>query len=133
MKCVSGPLTPVQVLEELPEIVKLLRVGGIEKLLVEYGQGCKLEMAQLWQDIEVSLSDLMAFIQGSIERGIYSPGEADLVLQDHDHNFECLFCHESDIHLETEDSSFLEQVTKRWMDKGYKGFKLAASEDWEPI
>lgn len=134
MKCVSGPLTPAQVLEELPEIVNLLRLGGIEELLVEFGSGCKLEAQRLWQDTVVGLADLAAFIQRSIEEGIYSPGRADLILQDRDRSFECLFCHESDIHLETEDVSMIEKVNKRWMDKGYKGFKMAAAgEDWEPI
>lgn len=133
MNCVSGPLTPAQVLDELPEIVKLLRLSGIEELLVEFGSGCKLEAQRLWQDMEVRLNDLVAFVQRSIEEGIYSPGRADLIVQDRDRNFECLFCHESDIHVVTEDMSMIEQVNKRWMEKGYKGFKLAANEDWQPI
>ncbi len=133
MKCVTGHLTPTQLLEEVPEIVRLLECGGIEELLVEYGSGCKLQADQLWQEIQIRSIDLVAFIQSSIEKGIYSPGEADLVLQDRDRSFECLFCHESDIHLATDDDGILTQAAQRWMDKGYGGFKLAASEDWEPI
>jgi hypothetical protein len=133
MTCVTGPLTPTQLLEEVPEIVKLLQSSGIKDMVVEFGSGCKLEAHQLWQDIEIRLLDLVAFIQNSIEKGIYSPGKADLVLQDRGRSFECLFCHESDIHLMTDDDGILTQATRRWMDKGYGGFKLAASEDWEPI
>jgi len=134
MTCVTGPLSVAQLLDEVPEIVKLLESSGIDRLLVEYGWGCKLEPGQLWQDIEIPLPELAAFIEASIQQGIYSPGQADLVVQDRDRTFECLFCHESDIHLETEDMSMIEHVNKRWMDKGYKGFKVAAaSEDWEPI
>jgi hypothetical protein len=133
MKCVTGPLTPTQLLEEVPEIVRLLESGGIQDLLVEYGSGCKLEADQLWQEIQIRSMDLVAFIQSSIEKGIYSPGQSDLVLQDRDRSFECLFCHESDIHLATDDDGILTQAAQRWMDKGYGGFKLAASEDWEPI
>ena len=81
MTCVTGPLTPVQLLEEVPEIVKLLASNGIDNLVVEYGWGCKLDPGELWQDIEVRLPDLPAFIQGSIEKGIYSPGQAETVLQ----------------------------------------------------
>jgi hypothetical protein len=133
MKCVTGPLTPTQLLDEVPEIVRLLESGGIQDLLVEYGWGCKLEADQLWQEIQIRSIDLAAFIQSSIEKGIYSPGQSDLVLQDRDRSFECLFCHESDIHLATDDDGILTQAAQRWMDKGYGGFKLAASEDWEPI
>ena len=89
MKCVTGPLTPTQLLDEVPEIVRLLECGGIEELLVEYGSGCKLEADQLWQEIQIRSIDLVAFIQSSIEKGIYSPGHSDLVLQDRDRSFEC--------------------------------------------
>ena len=133
MTCVTGPLTPVQLLEEVPEIVKLLASNGIDNLVVEYGRGCKLDPGELWQDIEVRLPDLPAFIQGSIEKGIYSPGQADLVLQDRDRTFECLLCHESDIHLVTDDDGLITEATRRWMDKGYGGFRAAANENWEPI
>jgi hypothetical protein len=133
MTCVTGPLTAVQILDEVPEIVNLLQANGIESLTVEYGWGCKLEASRLWQDIEVRLQDLVAFIRSSIEQGIYSPGQADLVLQDRDRTFECLFCHESDIHLVTDDGGLITQATRRWMDKGYGGFMAAANENWEPI
>ena len=133
MTCVTGPLTPVQILDEVPEIVKLLQSSGIENLRVEYGWGCKLETSRLWQDIEVRLQDLVAFIRNSIEEGIYSPGQADLVLQDRDRTFECLFCHESDIHLVTDDDGLITQATRRWLDKGYGGFMAAVNENWEPI
>jgi hypothetical protein len=123
----------VQLLEEVPEIVKLLASSGIDNLVVEYGWGCKLEPGELWQDIDVRLPDLPAFIQGSIEKGIYSPGQADLVLQDRDRTFECLFCHESDIHLVTDHDGLITEATRRWMDKGYGGFRAAANENWEPI
>ena len=133
MTCVTGPLTPAQLLEEVSELVKLLQSTGIENVVVEYGSGCKLEADQLWRDIDIRLPDLIAFIQSSIDKGIYTLGEADLVLQDRDRSFECLFCHESDIHLMTEDDGLLTQATRRWMDKGYGGFKLAANQDWDPI
>jgi len=113
--------------------VKLLVSSGVDNLVVEYGWGCKLKPDELWQDIEVPLPDLPAFIQGSIEKGIYSPGQADLVLQDRERTFECLFCHESDIHLVTEDDGLITEATRRWMDKGYGGFRAAANENWEPI
>jgi hypothetical protein len=133
MKFVTGPLTPAQLLEEVPEIVKLLQATGLENLVVEYGSGCNPGPGQLWQDIEVPVRDLVAFIQQSIEKGIYSPGQADLILQDRNGNFECLLCHESDIHLATDDDAILTQAARRWMEKGYGGFKLAAAEDWQPI
>jgi hypothetical protein len=133
MTCVTGPLTTTQLLEELPEIVKLLQTNGIKDLVVEFGSGCNLEANQLWQEIDIGLMDLVAFIQNSIEKGIFSPGQADLVLQDRDRSFECLLCHESDIHLMSDDDAIITEATRRWMDKGYGGFKMAANTDWEPM
>ena len=133
MTCVTGPLTPTQLLEEVPEIVKLLQTTGIKDLVVEFGSGCKLEASQLWQEINIGLIDLVAFIQSSIEKGIFSPGQADLVLQDRDRSFECLFCHESDIHLMSDDDAIITEATRRWMDKGYGGFRMASNADWEPM
>jgi hypothetical protein len=121
MTFVTSPLTRTQLLDEIPQIVGWLQSNGIDDLVIEYGSGCKLE------------PELVPFIQSSIESGIYEPGEADLVVHDRDRNFECLFCHESDIHLATDDESILTQAAQRWLDKGYGGFKLAASEDWEPF
>lgn len=133
MTFVTSPLTPTQLLEEIPQIAGWLQSNGIDNLVVEYGSGCKLEPKLLWQDIEVRLADLVSFVQSSIEQGIYSPGQADLVVHDRDRTVECLFCHESDIHLATDHESILTQAAQRWLDKGYGGFKLAASEDWEPF
>ena len=133
MTCITGPLTPTQLLEEVPQIVKWLQSNGIDDLVVEYGWGCNLEPGQLWQDIEVRLAELAAFIQNSIEKGIYSPGQSDLVLQDRDRTFECLFCHESDIHLATQHGALIAEAARRWLDKGYGGFMTAANENWEPI
>ena len=90
MTCVTGPLTPGQLLDEVSEIVKLLQTTGIKYLVVEFGSGCKLEPNQLWQEIDIGLIDLVAFVQDSIEKGIFSPGQADLVLQDRDRSFEWL-------------------------------------------
>jgi hypothetical protein len=133
MTFVTSPLTRTQLLDEIHQIVGWLQSNGIDDLVIEYGSGCKLEPELLWRDIEVRRADLVPFIQTSIDNGIYAPGEADLVVQDRDRTFECLFCHESDIHLATDDEGILTQAAQRWLDKGYGGFKLAASENWEPF
>ncbi|HKW98922.1 MAG TPA: hypothetical protein VJN43_14380 [Bryobacteraceae bacterium] len=133
MKCVTGPLTSAQLLEEIPEIVRLLASNGVDNVVVEYGWGCKLQTGELWQDISMRVADLVTFIASSIEKGIFLPGQADLLLQDRDQSFECLLCRDSDIHLSTDNDAILAEATRRWMDKGYGGFKLASAEDWEPI
>lgn len=133
MKCVTGPLTSAQLLEEIPEIVRLLASNGVDNVVVEYGWGCKLQTGELWQDISIRVADLVTFIASSIENGIFLPGQADLLLQDRDQSFECLLCRDSDIHLSTDNDAILAEATRRWMDKGYGGFKLASAEDWEPI
>jgi hypothetical protein len=133
MMCVTGPLTPRQLLDEVPEILQLLQASGIDRLLVEYGSGCKVKPGQLWQDIEIRPPELIAFLRASIEQGIYSPGEADIMLLDRDWTFECLLCHESDIHLVSQDDALITAAARRWINKRYGGFLATANENWEPI
>ena len=44
MTCVTGSLTPTQLLEEIPEIVKLLETTGVSDLVVEFGSGLSLPL-----------------------------------------------------------------------------------------
>ena len=36
-------------------------------------------------------------------------------------------------YLVTDDDGLITEATRRWMDKGYGGFRAAANENWEPI
>jgi hypothetical protein len=55
MKIGSGPLTRVQILQEIPEIAKVLLSNGIENITVYHGWGAGLEINQLWEPIRSRL------------------------------------------------------------------------------
>ncbi len=120
MKIGSGPITSSQVLDEVPEIAKLLRSNGIEDAIVYYGWGTRLEINQLWSPIEVKVEDLPAFVRDSVAQGIFSPGNSDLIIEDKARTLNFLLCHESDIHLMTENQKLINETNRHWSEMGYR-------------
>jgi hypothetical protein len=119
MRIGSGPITSSQVLDEAPEIAKLLRLSGIDDVVVYYGWGSRLEINQLWTPIHVKVEDLPGFVRDSVEQGIFSPGNSDLIIEDKDGTLTFLFCHESDIHLMTKNQELIDETKRHWREKGY--------------
>ena len=121
MKIGSGPITSRQVLDEVLEIVRLLRASGIEDVIVYYGWGSRLEINQLWSPININLDNLPAFVRDSVEKGVFSPGNSDLIIEDKAGTLTFLLCHESDIHLMTENRNLIDETKRHWREKGYPG------------
>ena len=119
MKIGTGPITGSQVLDEVHEIATLLRSSGIEDLAVYYGWGSRLEINQLWTPIDIKVEDLPAFVRDSVEQGIFSPGNSDLIIEDKAGSVKFLLCHESDIHLTTENLKLIEETKRHWSEKRY--------------
>ncbi len=57
MKIGTGPITGIQVLDEVHEIAKLLRSSGIDNLVVYCGWGSRLEINQLWTPIDIEVEE----------------------------------------------------------------------------
>jgi hypothetical protein len=133
MEVVSGQLSENQILEEVPEIVKLLGRSGLEDVLVEYGWGSRTDTDKLWLDIELQLRELQTFVETSVKEGIFLPGKSDLIIQDKLKTVKFTLCHESDIHLLSDDQPILDLTVRHWREKGYRGFKRANSGNWIPI
>jgi hypothetical protein len=134
MEIVTGQITATQVQGEvIPDIVELLRSLGVDDLLVEYGWGCRIDTNKLWSDMEVKVGDLPSLAKRSIEEGIYVPNQCDLILQDRSRTFTFNLCHESDIHLTTENPTLIEKASKQWAVRGYGGFRRSADGNWSPL
>lgn len=133
MEVVSGNLDEVQMVDEVPEIMKLLSSNGLDDLVVEYGWGSRVDPDKMWTGIDVKTTDLSNFVQRSINEGMYSPGKADLIIADKGRSAQFRLCHESDIHLESDNQLLLDQIGKHWVAKGYGGFKRATNGAWLPI
>ncbi len=108
-----------QIVEEVPEIVELLRAHGIEDVIVEHGWGSGLEIDELWHPIPVKARDLPAFVERATKEGVFLPGSADLTIRNLSRSVQFTLCHESDIHLVTDDNSLIDQTSRHWSEKGY--------------
>ena len=114
MKIVSGLMAPEQMLEEAHEIVALFKKLAVQDLVVWYGFGCDCEFDEQYQEIEVKTDDLLGFLSGTIARGVYLPGDADLFIESRPPSILFLLCHESDVHLETDDEQAADHFRARW-------------------
>jgi hypothetical protein len=130
MELVSGLLNAKQLLAEVPEIVDLLRSAGVEEAIVVFGWGSKLSADQLWGENRVRVDDLPAFVQSGADAGTFVPGAADLIIRDSAQILEFRLCHESDIHLVTDDEAILDRTTQRWAERGYGGHKSVPDGGW---
>lgn len=111
---VTSTITTAGVLQQIGEAVNVLKYLGHENIVIQYGWGCNLDYEDLWKPIPVRIDTLMENITKSKEEGIFMPGSSDLYVSDLVGSFQLKFCHESDIHLSTNDRHLFESITKVW-------------------
>jgi hypothetical protein len=133
MEIVTGTLTPAQILGEVPEIAHLLLSNGVEEIVIEYGWGSNLPQDQLWNTIPLRTDDLSSFIDSSTRAGIFSPGSADLIIQDSLRTITFRLCHESDIHLVTEVPAILDSTISHWTKRGFSIYRSVETGKWARI
>lgn len=104
-----------------------------------YGYGCPLAVDELWQPEQVRTADLRSFVEESEQKGAFRLGEGDLHIEDSLGTLMFTSCHESDIHFESTQPAFVDEVVASW---GSKGFALylssapkgsASARDWRRI
>lgn len=123
-------LSQPQILRQIEDMGNLLGSIGTERVTVEYGWGCKLKPADLWQPVEVDIEGLSKFVADASRSGIYTAGSADLVIRDPQGRFQLLFCHESDIHFKSSDPRMTSRVRDRWRNEGYRILTKNHSGEW---
>ena len=72
----------------------------------------------MWQPASLRVSDLPAFVRQSIEKGVFVPGDSDLIIRDPAGTVEFMLCHESDLHLSSGNDKLTERVNEEWREKG---------------
>ena len=117
MKIGSGPLTSDEILRAIPMIEAILSSSGIDRITVYYGWGTPLEIGDLWKPFQLSISGLQSFADVSLKKGLFSPGNTDLIIEDEKNTVQVLLCHESDIHVITDNTGIIHQFRERWADR----------------
>ena len=117
MKLASGWRTVEQLWSEVQEIAALLSGLQITDLIVSYGYNGSSDDRfddELYQDIEIEVGDLLGFLSRSITEGRYHLGEQDFHIRSLAGEVEFLICHESDVHLETDNAEVASAMRGRW-------------------
>ena len=117
MKLASGPRTSEQLWLEAQEIAALLGRLQITDLTVFFGYNGSSDDRfddELYQDIEIKADDLLGFLSQSITDGRYHLGEQDFHIRSLAGDVEFLICHESDVHLETDNAEVASALRARW-------------------
>lgn len=114
----TEPLSPNKLVSSIPAMVSLLRSWGRDSLTATFGYGCKAPIEDLWQPKEIQTEQLPAFVQHSVDAGIFLPGRCDLHIEDKKKIFEFRLCHESDMHFESVDESLADVVKTLWLHEG---------------
>jgi hypothetical protein len=96
------------------------------------GWACKLPITDLWKPEEIETSQVRSWIDYKIDAGIYDPGAADLYFTLSD-GTEFLFCHESDVHVETSASDLLRSIVERWLERRYGVQGAFFGNKWQAI
>src|SRR6476469_8045972 len=115
---VTVELSRELILREIDRLCEILKERNVTTVLVEYGWGSNLDTSSLWQPQALQIDELPDFITAAEKTGIYRAGSADLAVRDAENEFTLLFCHESDIHLTTDNAGLRDSVMQGWLDRG---------------
>ena len=132
MQITSGALTADQVRTELEAAPSILRRHGIEDIVACFGVGSSANIDELWQLHELHVSELLEFARTSADRGLFRPGNSDLIVNVPDNSTVLTFCHESDIHVESTNDALIAEFVQRWKTQGLLGFHKVGTE-WVPF
>lgn len=126
MKLVSALRTPEQLWSEVQEIAALLIRLQITDLIVFFGYNGSSDDRfddELYQDIEIGADDMEGFLSRSITEGRYHLGEQDFHIRSLAGDAAFLICHESDVHLETDNAEAITHMRARWAAQEPLGYE----------
>lgn len=135
MKLASGLRTQGQLWSEVQEIAALLGRLQIIDLTVLFGYNGSSDDRyddELYQEIEIKTDALLGFLSKSIAEGRYHLGEQDFQIESLSGDVEFLICHESDVHLETDNAEVASPTRARWAAQEPPGYEQIGQE-WVPL
>lgn len=112
-------LTCAEIRLILQDSIALFTELGVSEVSVMFGYGCGDELE--WTTRQTRTAEVVSVLDDAIRDKNYELGENDVHLFDADRNLRIEFCHESDIHAESEDAELIERIQMRWLQLGFKG------------
>jgi len=125
----SGHLTADQIHAELEAMPTILLHHGIEHVVAFFGIGTDVDDEEELLGLRpLAVADLLDFTRTSIERGLFIPAKSDMVFQLEDESTVLKFCHESDIHLDSDNRKLIDEMIARWKRQGIPGYEKVGDE-----
>lgn len=116
---VVGDLTPREVACELLELPPLLKRFKVGRLKVRFGYGTTSQDPDFYLAREIRRARLAGFVERAIRNGDYPPAFGDLYVESIGGETSFWFCHDSEIHLQTERLGMAGHLLERWVSFGY--------------
>jgi hypothetical protein len=129
MELVSGTVSAKQMLEEVDFITGLLRHHGARAVVIEHGWGSELPPERLWHQHQVTIDTVPEFVRDSMNSGVFTPGKADLIMRSAQPAAAIKFCHESDIHAQTDVPDLIAEIMQHWQALQYDGYLRESDQD----
>jgi hypothetical protein len=133
MELGSGVLSRSEYLRAVGRVVELLAAVGVPEILVAYGFGCECPDELLYQDVTIPSAGLLGFIAEAEAANYYRVGRDNLHVKIPDGRADFLLCHESDIHLTTEDTGLLDRLRSAWLDDGDREMYEKDGGEWRRV
>jgi len=122
VELVTGSLNNATLLGCVPDIAAWYLLFGMECLVVEYGWGS--DQQKLWTAIDVNVEGLTQFVARSVDEGGFVPGSSDLLISDRLKTLQFRLCHESDIHVESDNLAAMQLIERQWSIKGIQVYTV---------
>ncbi len=135
MKLASGLRTSEQLWSEVQEIAALIGRLQLNELTVFFGYNGSSDDRfddELYQEIEIKTNDLLGFLSKSMAEGRYHLGDQDFQIHSLSGGVEFLICHESDVHLETDNAEVASHMRARWAAQEPPGYEDSGL-GWVPL
>jgi hypothetical protein len=114
MELCTSVLPRETLLAEIARLPDHLKALGITKVILKYGWGSGLHEDLWYQPMRDSTDYLRTFFEDSIKQNIYLPGGSDLLISDEAKTLEVRLCHESDIHIQSDQKEVLDYFATVW-------------------
>ncbi len=101
------------------------RPNELVKLIWGFGNDPKS-----WDPVNLRAATVRSFIENAAKEGVYDYG--DVVFKLSEHALEILLCHERDVHITSQEESWLSHFTDRWLSHGIAWYRREnADAEWQ--
>lgn len=132
MKISTLGIDRLQTLDELNYLISFFQSRKISNLHTIYGFSCNLTEEEKYGETPVLTENLKSFVAQSEKNNILNLGNDEFTVISHELDLSFLFCHESNLEIETNKPEIIDHFTERWTKLGFS-VVVWQNNKWEPV